>query len=86
VLLPRVRCGLKGASVPHLLLTSALLFALLVIVAVAIGASLRIAHDLLFEGADEERDDEVQWQPGYAHDYPPVRTASHGAGTTAAYR
>ena len=55
---------------PHLLLTSALLFALLAIVAVAIGASLRIAHDLLFEGADEGHGDEV----GLAHaaTYAPV--------------
>ena len=40
---------------PHLLLTSALLFALLAIVGVAIGASMRIARDLLLDESDEER-------------------------------
>ncbi len=34
----------------HLMLTSALLFALLAVVAIAIGASLGIAHDLMLDG------------------------------------
>lgn len=38
---------------PHLLLTSALLFALLAIVATAIGASLGIARDLMLDEADD---------------------------------
>jgi hypothetical protein len=37
----------------HLMLTSALLFALLAVVAIAIGASLGIAHDLMVDEASE---------------------------------
>ena len=36
----------------HLMLTSALLFALLTVVAIAIGASLGIARDLMLDEAD----------------------------------
>jgi len=38
---------------PHLMLTSALLFALLALVATAIGACLRIARDVMLNEADE---------------------------------
>lgn len=38
---------------PHLLLTSALLFALLAIVGTAIGASIGIARDLMLDEADD---------------------------------
>jgi hypothetical protein len=37
----------------HLLLTSALLFALLAVVAIAVGASLRIARDLVLDEVSE---------------------------------
>jgi hypothetical protein len=42
----------------HLLLTSALVVALLVIVGIAIGACLGIARDLMLDGAEEEGDDQ----------------------------
>ena len=41
----------------HLMLTSALLFALLAVVAIAIGASLGIARDLMLEEPDETATD-----------------------------
>jgi hypothetical protein len=44
---------------PHLMLTSALLFALLAIVATAIGACFGIARDLMLEDADETVDGEL---------------------------
>jgi hypothetical protein len=43
---------------PHLVLTGALLFALLAIVATAIGACIRIARDLMLDGAEDESDGE----------------------------
>jgi hypothetical protein len=51
---------------PHLLLTSALLIALLAIVGIAIGASLRIARDLLLDGThdDEHREGPAANAPG----------------------
>src|ERR1700761_6457194 len=77
-------CGVaifRGFAVPHLLLTSALLFALLAIVAVAIGASLRIAHDLLFEGADEEAGEEVGLGHHAATLAPAHSETPHGVGS-----
>jgi hypothetical protein len=41
---------------PHLVLTSALLIALLAIVATAIGACIRIARDLMLDEADDDTD------------------------------
>jgi hypothetical protein len=46
----------------HLMLTSALLFALLTVVAIAIGASLGIARDVM---VDEAADADAE--PGYNH-------------------
>jgi hypothetical protein len=43
---------------PHFVLTSVLLFALLAIVAIAIGACLGIARDLMLDGADDDNDDQ----------------------------
>ncbi len=43
---------------PHLVLTSVLLFALLAIVATAIGACLGIARDLMLDGADDDGDEQ----------------------------
>ncbi len=43
---------------PHLMLTSALLFALLAVVATAIGACLGIARDLMLDESDEGTDAE----------------------------
>jgi hypothetical protein len=42
----------------HLFLTSALLFALLAIVATAIGACMGIARDLMLDGSEDDRDEE----------------------------
>jgi hypothetical protein len=42
---------------PHLVLASALLLALLAIVGIAIGACLSIARDLMLDGADDESDE-----------------------------
>ena len=42
---------------PHIVLTSVLLFALLAIVATAIGACLGIARDLMLDGADDDSDE-----------------------------
>jgi hypothetical protein len=44
---------------PHLLLISALLFALLALVAIAIGAWVGIARDLMLEEVDETPEGEV---------------------------
>ena len=44
---------------PRLVITSALLFALLAIVATAIGACIRIARDLMLDGAEDESDGEL---------------------------
>jgi len=58
---------------PHLMLTSALLFALLAIVATAIGACLSIGRDLMLEDADEAADGEFATcqggQIGLAEDF-----------------
>jgi hypothetical protein len=58
---------------PHLILTSVLLFALLAIVATAIGACLGIARDLMLEDADETADSELTpsgtGQIGLAEDF-----------------
>jgi hypothetical protein len=43
---------------PHLVLTSVLLFALLAIVGIAIGACLGIARDLMLDGADDDSDEQ----------------------------
>jgi hypothetical protein len=43
----------------HLMLTSALLFALLAVVAIAIGASLGIARDLMVDNETHETDTDV---------------------------
>jgi hypothetical protein len=42
---------------PHLVFTSVLLFALLAIVATAIGACLSIARELMLDGADDDNDE-----------------------------
>jgi hypothetical protein len=42
---------------PHLVLASALLFALLAIVGITIGAFLSIARDLMLDGADDDSDE-----------------------------
>jgi hypothetical protein len=47
---------------PHLILVSALLLALLAIVGIAIGACLGIARDLMLDGADDDGDE----RPGTA--------------------
>jgi hypothetical protein len=57
----------------HLMLTSALLFALLAVVAIAIGASLGIARDLLDENHETATDILATGQPATA-------TASNGHG------
>jgi hypothetical protein len=49
---------------PHLVLTGALLFALLAIVATAIGACIRIARDLMLDGAEDESDGEPAMSEG----------------------
>jgi hypothetical protein len=58
---------------PHLMLTSALLFALLAIVATAIGACFGIARDLMLEDADETVESELTpsgtGQIGLAEDF-----------------
>jgi hypothetical protein len=41
----------------HLLLTSALVLALLAIIGIAIGACLGIARDLMLDGADDDGDE-----------------------------
>ena len=51
----------------HLMLTSALLFALLAVVAVAIGASLGIARDLMLDEPDETAPDTSSTPPGSGH-------------------
>jgi hypothetical protein len=54
----------------HLMLTSALLFALLAVVATAIGACLGIARDLLLDAADESPELETSPQGnGLAEDF-----------------
>jgi hypothetical protein len=54
----------------HLMLTSALLFALLAVVATAIGACLGIARDLLLDGADEGTELDASHQGnGLAEDF-----------------
>ena len=55
---------------PHLMLTSVLLFALLAVVATAIGACLGIARDLLLDEADE----------GAAGEISPSHTGHNGNG------
>lgn len=50
----------------HLMLTSALLFALLAVVAVAIGASVGIARDLMLDEASEAAPDSRSAPAGYA--------------------
>jgi len=51
----------------HLMLTSALLFALLAVVAIAIGASLGIARDLKLDEMDENAaDTQSSAPPAYA--------------------
>jgi hypothetical protein len=55
---------------PHLMLTSALLFALLAVVATAIGACLGIARDLMLNEADE----------GAEGDFSPSQAAHKGNG------
>jgi hypothetical protein len=55
---------------PHLMLTSALLFALLAVVATAIGACLRIARDVMLNEADE----------GTEGDFSPSHAALNGNG------
>ena len=50
----------------HLMLTSALLFALLAVVAIAIGASLGIARDLMVDEASESATDTQSVPAGYA--------------------
>jgi hypothetical protein len=50
----------------HLMLTSALLFALLAVVAIAIGASLGIARDLLLDEASETATDAQSAPAGHA--------------------
>jgi hypothetical protein len=58
---------------PHLLLTSVLLFALLAVVATAIGACLGIARDLMLDEADETPEGETtpggSGQIGLAEDF-----------------
>ncbi len=58
---------------PHLMLASALLFALLAIVATAIGACFGIARDLLLDEADDTAESEVsppgRGQIGLAEDF-----------------
>jgi hypothetical protein len=56
---------------PHLMLTSALLFALLAIVATALGACLGVARDLMLDDADETADGEFAQggQIGLAEDF-----------------
>lgn len=58
---------------PHLLLTSVLLFALLAVVATAIGACFGIARDLMLEEADETPEGEAaagdSGQIGLAEDF-----------------
>ena len=49
---------------PHLVLTSALVIALLAIVATAIGAWIRIARDLMLDGAEDESDGEPAMSEG----------------------
>jgi hypothetical protein len=44
---------------PHLMLTSALLFALLAIVVIAIGACLGIAREVLADGTDDAPEDDL---------------------------
>jgi hypothetical protein len=57
----------------HLMLTSALLFALLAIVATAIGACMAIARDLMLDESDETTDGEFApsdgGQIGLAEDF-----------------
>jgi hypothetical protein len=54
----------------HLMLTSALLFALLAVVATAIGACFGIARDLLLDEADESTELETSHQGnGLAEDF-----------------
>jgi hypothetical protein len=43
---------------PHLILTSVLVIALLAIVATAIGACFGIARDLMLDGADDDGDEQ----------------------------
>jgi hypothetical protein len=42
---------------PHLVLASALFFALLAIIGIAIGACVGIARDLMLDGADDDSDE-----------------------------
>ena len=51
----------------HLMLTSALLFALLAIVAIAIGASLGIARDLMLDEPDDGATDTASTPSGNGH-------------------
>jgi hypothetical protein len=48
---------------PHLVLASALLFALLAIIGIAIGACLGIARDLMLDGADDDSDEHPATAP-----------------------
>jgi len=58
---------------PHLLLTSVLLFALLAVVATAIGACIGIARDLMLDEADETAEGDLtpggRGQIGLAEDF-----------------
>ena len=51
----------------HLMLTSALLFALLAVVAIAIGASVGIARDLMMDESDETATDTESTSPRNGH-------------------
>ena len=65
----------------HLMLTSALLFALLAFVAIAIGATLGIARDLVLEEAGETAADteSVLASEGYAVRQGPAARQGHAA-------
>jgi hypothetical protein len=52
-----IATSLSGRPMSHLVLAGALLFALLAIVGIAIGACLGIARDLMLDGADDDSDE-----------------------------
>ena len=60
----------------HLMLTSALLFALLAVVAIAIGASLGIARDLMLDGTSER----TETGPAIPSGSPPGLSPRQGHG------
>jgi hypothetical protein len=43
---------------PHFLLTSALLFALLAIIGIAVGACMSIARDLMLDGTEDDGEEQ----------------------------